>query len=108
LPARRLKAYHYEEDYKVGQMELYINNSWTECYANAYIAEAIACSEYGNHACIYTQGATAEEADSKLRGALCELNLAPKNACQERAEVKESAELEGGNIDCFERRLKVS
>jgi hypothetical protein len=45
---------------------------------------------------------------AKLRGALCELNLAPKNACQERAEVKESAELEGGNIDCFERRLKVS
>jgi hypothetical protein len=88
-------------------MELYINN-WTECYANAYIAEAIAWSEYGNHACIYTQGAIAEEADSKLRGALCELNLIPKNARQKRAEVKGSAELEGENIDCFERRLKVS
>ena len=26
-------------------MELYINNGWTERYTNAYIAEAIACSE---------------------------------------------------------------
>ena len=34
----------------VRQMELYINNSWTERYGNAYAAEAIAWSENGNHA----------------------------------------------------------
>ncbi|MDX6381865.1 MAG: hypothetical protein QOI57_2889, partial [Rubrobacteraceae bacterium] len=34
----------------VKQMELYINNSWTERYGNAYAAEAIAWSENGNHA----------------------------------------------------------
>ena len=37
---------------EVREMELYINNSWTESYENAYIAEAIACSENGNHATI--------------------------------------------------------
>ena len=56
-------------------MELYINNSWTEFYANAYIAEAIAWSENGNHATIYAVGTTAEEADAKLVGALRELKL---------------------------------
>ncbi len=58
-------------------MELYINNNWTECYANAYIAEAIAWSANGNHATISTTGITAEEADAKLQGALRELNLLP-------------------------------
>ena len=58
-------------------MELYINTNWTECYANAYIAEAIAWSENGNHATISTIGITAEEADAKLQGALGELNLLP-------------------------------
>ena len=57
------------------QMELYINTNWTGCYANAYIAEAIAWSENGNHATISTTGITAEEADAKLQGALRELNL---------------------------------
>ena len=56
-------------------MELYINSNWTKCYANAYIAEAIAWSENGNHASIYTMGGTAEEADAKLMNALRELNL---------------------------------
>jgi hypothetical protein len=56
-------------------MELYINNNWTECYANSYIAEAIAWSENGNHATIYAVGDTAEEADAKLVGALRELKL---------------------------------
>lgn len=56
-------------------MELYVNNNWTGCYANAYIAEAIAWSENGNHATICTTGATAKEADAKLLGALGELNL---------------------------------
>jgi hypothetical protein len=58
-------------------MELYSNTNWTESYANAYIAEAIACSENGNHATISTTGITAEEADAKLQGALRELNLLP-------------------------------
>ena len=58
-------------------MELYINTNWTGCYANAYIAEAIAWSENGNHATISATGITAEEADAKLVGALRELNLLP-------------------------------
>ena len=58
-------------------MELYINNSWTERYGNAYTAEDMACSENDNHATIYTVGPTAEEADAKLVGALRELKLMP-------------------------------
>ncbi len=61
-------------------MELYVNSNWTECYANSYIAEAIAWSENGNHATIYTMGITAEEADTKLTGALRELKLAPETS----------------------------
>ena len=64
----------------VRQMELYLNTNWTSCYANAYIAEAIACSKNGNHATISTTGSTAEEANAKLVGALRELNLLPKTA----------------------------
>jgi hypothetical protein len=50
-------------------MELYVNSTWTECYANTYIAEAIAWSENGNHAAIYTTGITAKEGtiNSKVR-----------------------------------------
>ena len=59
-------------------MELYINTNWTGCYANAYIAEAIAWSENGNHATISTTGITAEEANAKLMGALGELGLRPE------------------------------
>jgi hypothetical protein len=59
-------------------MELYVNSNWTECYANAYIAEAVAWSENGNHAAIYTTGKTAKEADDKLMGALRELKLMPQ------------------------------
>jgi hypothetical protein len=61
----------------VRQIELYLNTNWTGCYANAYIAEAIAWSENGNHATISTTGSTAEEAQTKLIGALGELNLLP-------------------------------
>ena len=61
-------------------MELYINSTWTHCYANEYIAEAIAWSENGNHAAIYATGATAEEADAKLLGALRELSLKPETS----------------------------
>ena len=61
-------------------MELYINNQWTECYGDSYIAEAIAWSENGNHAAIYTTGITAEAADAKLMGALRELRLEPETS----------------------------
>jgi hypothetical protein len=66
------------------QMELYINNRWTECYGNSYIAEAIAWSETGNHASIYTTGVTAEEADAKLMNALRELELIPQKAAKDQ------------------------
>jgi hypothetical protein len=61
-------------------VELYVNNDWTERYANAFIAEAIAWSENGNHAVLYAIGVTAEEADTKLRRALRELELTPVTA----------------------------
>jgi hypothetical protein len=59
-------------------MELYINSTWTQRYENAHVTEAIAWSENGNHATIYTTGATAKEADAKLVGALRELKLIPE------------------------------
>jgi hypothetical protein len=61
-------------------MELYVNSNWTECNANVHIAEAIAWSENGNHATIYTVGGTAEEANTKLISALRELRLMPEPA----------------------------
>jgi hypothetical protein len=64
-------------------MELYVNSNWTECYANAYIAEAVAWSENGNHAAIYTTGTTAKEADDKLMGALRELKLMPQTVIKD-------------------------
>jgi len=64
-------------------LELYVNRNWTECYENAYVAEAIAWSENGNHATIYTMGGTAEEADDKLMGALRELKLMPERAIRD-------------------------
>ena len=72
-------------------MELYINNSWTEFYANFYIAEAIAWSENGNHATIYAVGTTAEEADAKLVGALRELKLMSE-ASSEKGDAKAKTE----------------
>jgi hypothetical protein len=71
-------------------MELYINNKWTECYGDSYIAEAIACSENGKHATIYTTGATAEEADAKLMGAMRELRLIPEASVADECDSKES------------------
>jgi len=60
-------------------MELYLNSTWTERYANSsYVAEAIAWSENGNHATIYATGITADEANTKLLGALRELKLKPQ------------------------------
>jgi hypothetical protein len=64
----------------LGQMELYVNSTWTERYRDTYIAEAIAWSENGNHATIYSVGSTAEEADAKLMGALGELKLMPETS----------------------------
>jgi hypothetical protein len=61
-------------------MELYINSSWTRCYEDACVAEAIAWSENGNHATIYSMGITAQEADAKLMGALGELHLVPETS----------------------------
>jgi hypothetical protein len=71
-------------------MELYVNSNWTACYADAYIAEAIAWSENGNHATIYTTGGTAEEADAKLMGAMRELKLIPKTSVAAECDSKES------------------
>jgi predicted metal-dependent phosphoesterase TrpH len=59
-------------------MEMYVNKNWTERYGDAYIAEAIACSETGNHATIYAVGITADEANVKLIEALRELKLLPE------------------------------
>lgn len=59
-------------------MELFVNKTWTERHGNVYVAEAIACSEDGNHATIYSTGVTADEADAKLVGALRELKLIPE------------------------------
>jgi hypothetical protein len=71
-------------------MELYVNNRWTECYGDSYIAEAIAWSESGNHASIYTTGATANEADAKLVGAMRELKLIPGTSVEDEPDRKES------------------
>jgi len=71
-------------------MELYINRNWTERHAHAYIAEAIAWTETGNHATIYSMGITAEEADAKLMGALSELNLIPEAPIKDGGGSKES------------------
>lgn len=65
-------------------MELYLNNDWTQRYANSYIAEAIAWSENGNHATIYAMGSTSEEADAKLIGALRELKLIPEASMKDK------------------------
>ncbi len=59
-------------------MELYINSTWTKRRQNAYVAQAIAWSENGNHATIHATGLTTDEADTKLMGALRELKLIPK------------------------------
>jgi hypothetical protein len=71
-------------------MELYLNSKWTECYGHSYMAEAIAWSENGNHATIYTTGATAQEADTKLMGAMRELKLVPETTVAEECDRKES------------------
>ncbi len=59
-------------------MELYINSMWTKLRENAYMAEAVAYSENGNHAVIYSTGETANEAETKLTSALHELGLIPE------------------------------
>jgi len=71
-------------------IELYISRNWTERYANAYMAEAIAWSENGNHATIYSMGITAEEAHAKLVAALRELKLLPEAPMKDGDASKES------------------
>ena len=71
-------------------MEVYLNSNWTECYGNSYIAEAIAWSENGNHATVYTTGTTAEEAHARLLGALRELKLVPETANKDERQQKGS------------------
>jgi hypothetical protein len=71
-------------------MELYINNQWTRCYGNSHLAEAIAWSETGNHATIYTTGATAKEADAKLVNAMRELKLIPATSVENEPDREES------------------
>jgi len=63
-------------------MELYINSSWTEHYTDTYVAQAMAFSENGNHATIYATGITADEANTKLMGALRELKLLPEGSME--------------------------
>ena len=71
-------------------MELYINNTWTKCYGDSYIAEAIVWSENGNHATIYATGTTAEEADAKLMSAMRELKLMAETSVSDECDRKES------------------
>lgn len=59
-------------------MELYVNNNWTKRYGDIYVAEAMAWSEDGNHATIYATGISADDAGTKLTGALRELKLIPQ------------------------------
>ncbi len=70
-------------------MELYMNSNWTERYMNTYIVEAVAYSEHGNHATIYTVGITAEEVDGKLIEALHELKVIPELSRFRRAVEKD-------------------
>ncbi len=69
-----------QKAWREAKMELYINSSWTEHHAGTYVAQAIAFSEHGNHATIYATGITANEANTKLIGALGELKLLPKGS----------------------------
>jgi hypothetical protein len=59
-------------------MELYVNNNWTKRYGDVYVAEAMTWSDNGNHATIYATGISADEAETKLTGALRELKLIPQ------------------------------
>ena len=71
-------------------MELYLNTNWTGCYGDSYVAEAIACSDNGNHATICTTGATAKEADAKLMSAMRELKLIPETSVKDEPDRNES------------------
>jgi hypothetical protein len=64
------------------KVELYINSTWTVHYTDTYVAQAIAFSENGNHATIYATGGTANQADTKLMGALRELKLLPEGSME--------------------------
>ena len=74
----------------VVRVELYVNSNWTKCSENSFIAEALAWSENGNHATIYSMGITAEEANAKLVGALRELSLIPEAPMKDGSGSKDS------------------
>ncbi len=61
-------------------MELYTNSTWTRCYGDVYVAEALSWSENGNHLTIYTTGISADEAQIKLTRGLEELKLLPQSS----------------------------
>jgi len=63
-------------------VELYINSTWTGYYRDAYVAQAIAFSEHGNHATLIARGDTADEANAKLMSALQELKLMPAGSME--------------------------
>ena len=71
-------TYDGSQQRKEKTTELCVNGNWTNLYGNVYIAEALAWSEYGNHATVYATGTTADEANAKLAGALRELRLLPQ------------------------------
>jgi hypothetical protein len=65
------------------QVDLYLNTEWIKGYENAYIAEAIAWSENGDHAAIYTTDSTGQGANDRLMGALYEPNLTPEKSVKD-------------------------
>ena len=73
-------------------MELYVNSTWTKRCGDTYEAQAIAWSENGNHATIHATGVTADEADTKLMGALSELKLIPQPEQEGRQHKKRLAD----------------
>jgi hypothetical protein len=74
-------------------MELYLNSRWTKLHGNAYIAEALAWSDNGNHATIFATGDTTDEANAKLIGALREFKLLPEavSAEDQQGSLKEDS-----------------
>jgi hypothetical protein len=88
-------------------MELYVNSAWSEYRAvSYYTAEAITWSENGNHVTIYTTGKTAQEANTKLEGALRELRLIPETPDESRTVKRTEASLNSPSlISCVSKAL---
>ncbi len=84
-PPAAVKAEEEMSQQKI--MELYINNTWTQCYDDVCVAEALAWSENGNHVTIYATGLSVDEAQSKLIKGLSELKLTPQ--AQKESTIRE-------------------